>query len=69
MGSIYRNIDKEQKEACVEAFNELEKLYMNGDLIIKNFIINSVFSFFISALSDENKNVKVKFIELFKSLE
>lgn len=52
---------------CIDSINTLIKHYNNGDAVMKNFIAQSIFEFFVGLIADEE--IKQEIIEAFMRLE
>lgn len=52
---------------CIDSINTLIKHYNNGDAVMKNFIAQSIFEFFVGLIADEE--IKQEIIEAFMRLK
>lgn len=52
---------------CIDSINTLIKHYNKGDAVMKNFIAQNIFEFFIGLIADEE--IKQEIIEAFMRLE
>ena len=52
---------------CIDSINTLIKHYNKGDVVMKNFIAQNIFEFFVGLIADEE--IKQEIIEAFMRLE
>lgn len=67
MTDLYEGINKKNQKKCIEIFEELSNMFNESDLLIKNYIVNAMFSFLMSVILQTE--VKDKLYEAYDILE
>ena len=61
-----KDIDANVNE-CIDLINTLIEHYNKGDVVMKNFIAQNIFEFFVGLIADEE--IKEEIVEAFMKLE
>lgn len=65
--TIYDGIDKDKQDNCKELFMNLVDEFNNGDVLIRNFIINNMFNFIMSVIIDDE--IRQRILDAYMMLE
>lgn len=65
--AIYDGIDKDKQDNCKELFMNLVDEFNNGDVLIRNFIINNMFNFIMSVIIDDE--IRQRILDAYMMLE
>lgn len=67
MSDLYNGIDKDKQDNCKELFMNLVDEFNNGDVLIRNFIINNMFNFIMSVIIDDE--IRQRILDAYMMLE
>lgn len=65
--NLYEGIDKEQMEEVIAGLQLLAVNFNNGDLLIKNYIVNELFNFLAGVIVQDE--ARQKLIDVYSMLE
>lgn len=65
--TIYDGIDKDKQDNCKKLFMNLVDEFNNGNVLIRNFIINNMFNFIMSVIIDDE--IRQRILDAYMMLE